>query len=152
MKLRIPDGCGAVSHLGQNVSIAEDGSIEIDDDALPVLVSHGFRPWADDREPPDIAEMTREQLVAVATDATFKALQTVDTEEIRTRLIACEASGQPIEQTPDAAPATDISAQTLSALNRQGLFAFLKSKGVSVSLPVTNDGLRALARQAIGLT
>jgi hypothetical protein len=34
----------------------------------------------------------------------------------------------------------------IADLNRPALFAFLKAKGVSVSLPITNDELRGLAR------
>jgi hypothetical protein len=38
--------------------------------------------------------------------------------------------------------------QDISGLNRPALFAFLRAKGVSVSLPVTNEELRAAARRA----
>jgi hypothetical protein len=37
----------------------------------------------------------------------------------------------------------------IDRLNRRGLFALLKARGVSVCLPVTNDELRALARRAM---
>jgi hypothetical protein len=38
--------------------------------------------------------------------------------------------------------------QDISGLSRRALFAFLRAKGVSVSLPVTNEELRAAARRA----
>ncbi len=152
MKLRIPDGCGAVSHLGQSLEIAEDQSIEVDDAAWPVLSAHGFRPWEDQPEA-EISEMTREQLVTAVMNATAKALRTIGTEEIRARLIAFEASAPSLDESADAAqPTTSIDAEALSALNRNELFAFLKGKGVAVSLPITKEGLRALARQTLGLT
>jgi len=37
----------------------------------------------------------------------------------------------------------------ISELNRPGLFAFLKERGICVSLPITNDQLRVLARAAL---
>jgi hypothetical protein len=151
MKLRVPEGCGAISHLGRSLDIAEDNSIEVDDDEWSAFLAHGFRPWADWKEAPEVERMTREELIAEAMDATSKALQAMGTEEIRARLIASEASAPPVEQTSDAAE-VDADAELIAMLNRQGLFAFLRNKGVSVSLPVTNEALRALARQSIGLT
>lgn len=40
------------------------------------------------------------------------------------------------------------SGDTIECLNRAALFAFLRSKGVSVSLPITNRELRRRARLA----
>ena len=152
MKLRIPEGCGAVSHLGRSLDIAEDNSIDVDEADWAVLAAHGFRPWTEKRETPEIGQMTREELIVAAMNATLNALQAIATEEIRTRLVASEASSLPFEQTPDSAMvAIEGNVETISALNRQQLFAFLRSKGVSVSLPVTNEELRAFARQATGL-
>lgn len=150
MKLRVPEGCRAISHLGRALEIAEDNSIEVDDDEWAAFLAHGFRPWADCREAPHAEQMTREELIGAAMDATLKALQAMGTEDIRARLLAAEAAA-PVEQSL-AAAVVDADAERVSTLNRQGLFAFLRNKGVSVSLPVTNDALRALARQAIGLT
>ena len=150
MKLRVPEGCGAISHLGPSLEITEDNSIEVEDDQWATFMAHGFRPWADCRDAPDAERMTREELIAEAMDATLKALQAMGTEDIRARLLASAASA-PAEQSL-VAPIVDVDAECVSTLNRQGLFAFLRNKGVSVSLPVTNDALRALARQAIGLT
>jgi hypothetical protein len=150
MKLRVPEGCGAISHLGRSLDIAEDNSIEVDDAEWAAFLAHGFRPWADWREAPDAERMTREELIAEAMDATLKALQAMGTEDIRARLIASEAAA-PVDQSLDAA-AVNADAELISTLNRQGLFAFLRNKAVSVSLPVTNEALRGLARQAIGLT
>ncbi|WP_020177060.1 hypothetical protein [Methyloferula stellata] len=56
---------------------------------------------------------------------------------------------------PPRLPHTELSSEKhdspgdeIEGLNRRGLFAFLKAKGVGVTLPVTNDELRALARRA----
>ena len=40
----------------------------------------------------------------------------------------------------------------IDALNRKGLFALLREKGVRVRLPITNDALREAARRALGST
>ncbi len=63
------------------------------------------------------------------------------------------------EERSNAAPRTrsadaqsekhDPPGDEIDRLNRRGLFAFLKVKGIGVSLPVTNDELRVLARRAI---
>jgi len=152
VKLRIPEGCGAVSHLGRSLVIAEDNSIDVDEADWAALAAHGFRPWTEKRGTPEIAQMTREELIVAAMNATLNALQAIATEEIRTRLVASEASSLPFEQMPESAMvAIEGNVETISALNRQQLFAFLRSRGVSVSLPVTNDELRAFARQATGL-
>ena len=37
----------------------------------------------------------------------------------------------------------------IEALSRKELFAFLRAKGVSVSLPITNNELRAVVRQCL---
>jgi hypothetical protein len=63
MKLRVPEGCEAISHLGRSLDIAEDNSIEMDDAEWSALLAHGFRPWADRKEAPDIERMTREELI-----------------------------------------------------------------------------------------
>lgn len=152
MKLRIPAGCGAVSHLGRSLEIADDNSIEVDDADWPVFSAHGFRPWAEAQDPLEVASMNREELIVAVMNATLRALQTIGTEEIRTRLMASEASVLPFEQTSDATvAAVDANVEAVSTLSRQGLFAFLKGRGVSVSIPVTNEELRAMARQAMGL-
>jgi hypothetical protein len=151
MKLRVPEGCCAISHQGQTVEIGEDCSIEVDDAVWSVFSAHGFRPWADGQPAPEVADMTREELVVAAMNASLLALQTTSAEEIRARLIASQGSvvafGQASQQ---ATSMVDADVESISTLNRQGLFAFLKAKGVSVSLPVTNEELRALARQSMG--
>lgn len=150
MKLRVPDDCGAISHLGRSIDIAEDQSIEVDDDEVGAFLAHGLRPWTDWRDAPEVGQMTREELIAAALDATSKALQTMGTEDIRAKLTASEASRPPAEDVVDSMPA-DADAGMVATLNRQGLFAFLRARSVSVALPVTNATLRALALQAIGL-
>lgn len=152
MKLRVPAGCGAVSHMGRTLEIAEDQSVEVDEAGWAILSAHGFRPWEETREPGDIAAMSREELIVGVMNATLRALETMGAEEIRSRLIACEASVLPFERTSDAVTApVDSDIEAISTLSRQGLFAFLKTKGVSASLPITNEELRALARQAMDL-
>lgn len=152
MKLRVPDGCDAVSHQGQLLEVAEDGSIDVDDDDWVILSSHGFRPWSEEHAALEIAAMTREGLVMRVMNATLKTLQGLGTEDIRARLLAAEDSVGPseIESVVTSKTPSDIDGEAISAFNRYELFAFLRAKGVSVSLPITNDELRAVARRALG--
>lgn len=55
---------------------------------------------------------------------------------------------------PEAAPTPTpdrpgSGSDEVDALGRRGLFALLRSKGVPVSLPITNRELRAAARRAL---
>ncbi len=52
---------------------------------------------------------------------------------------------------PSAEPSIpDTGTDGIDALSRKELFAFLRAKGVSVSLPITNNELRAAVRQSLG--
>jgi hypothetical protein len=42
-----------------------------------------------------------------------------------------------------------VGLDDVATLNRSGLFSLLRSKGVSVSLPITNEALRTAARKAL---
>jgi hypothetical protein len=157
MKLRVPEGCLAVSHAGQSIKLAEDGSVEVEDGTEKVLILHGFTLWEDQRETPSLAAMTREQLVTQVMSITRKAVETISTEDIRKRLVVAEASipaPSVEEDEPENAGASitisDIGVEDISVLSRKRLFAYLRAKGVSVSLPVTTEALRAAARHALG--
>jgi hypothetical protein len=152
MKLRVPEGCRAASHAGLAIEIAEDRSVEVEDDARNVLISHGFIPWEGGQETPNLAAMTHEQLVTQAMNMTIKMIETISDEDIRTRLATVEASMQPDEREDAGASIaiSNIGIEEISVLSRRELFAFLKAKGVSMSLPVTNEELRAAARHTLG--
>jgi hypothetical protein len=152
MKLRVPEGCRAASHGGRAIEIAEDGSAEIDDGAWQVLISHGFIPWWDDQEAPNLAPMTRGELITEAMNMTMKTIETISTDDIRVRLAVAAASTEPDEHENigTSKAISDIGIQDISVLSRRELFAFLRAKGVSVSLPVTDEVLRAAARHALG--
>jgi hypothetical protein len=63
-----------------------------------------------------------------------------------------DGTPQPVESIAQRAEAASASGladdDRIESMNRPALFAFLKEKGVSVALPVTNEELRALARRA----
>ncbi len=54
-----------------------------------------------------------------------------------------------VEGSPSGEPRPDAPEVDVERLNRPALFAFLKEKGVRVSLPITNNELRAIARAAL---
>ncbi|WOJ88050.1 hypothetical protein RZS28_09285 [Methylocapsa polymorpha] len=151
MKLRVPNGCGAVSHNGKLLEIAEDGSIHVDDDDWVFLSSHGFRPWKDEHAGLEIAAMTREGLVMRVMSTNLKTLQGIGTEDMRARLPAADDGAGPseVEKVTTSQASSNIDGKAISAFNRHELFAFLRAKGVSVSLPITNDELRAMARRSL---
>lgn len=60
-----------------------------------------------------------------------------------------ELSTEEPEKRDKPSRAAEKVVDAIDGLNRPALFAFLKERGISVSLPVTNDELRALARQAL---
>jgi hypothetical protein len=94
--------------------------------------------------------MTREQLVSHAMNMTINTIETISTEDIRARLAMAEESMPPDEHDDASASISvlDIRIEDIAVLRRQELFTFLRAKGVSVSLPVTNKELRAAARHA----
>jgi hypothetical protein len=127
MKLRIPKGCCAVCHEGQAVEIMEDGSIDVAEGVIPVLVSHGFKLWGCDGDCLDSADAHREEILSSAANKDLGK--------------KAQADGNMKKE----ALAFAAGAANISAWRRKELFAFLKANGVSVSLPITNARLRALA-------
>jgi hypothetical protein len=52
---------------------------------------------------------------------------------------------------PSAKPVIqEIGLDEIETLSRKELFAFLRAKGISISLPVTNNELRAVVRRSLG--
>jgi hypothetical protein len=76
----------------------------------------------------DVAEAVAFALLAHGFTPVFETGESTDSEQ---------------QKTTSQAPEDDIG-----RLNRPALFALLKAKGISVSLPITNEDLRQLARQA----
>ena len=66
MKLRAPPGCSALTHGGETLAVAADGSFESGEAAAAVFLAHGCEPWA---EPPrragprPIDALTRAEIV-----------------------------------------------------------------------------------------
>jgi hypothetical protein len=116
MKLKAPVGCCSASHNGRAVLFAEDGTIDVDDNAAPVFIAHGFHP------------MGPSHGTEAATSETGDTYSSSKAE----RVIADTGTGG------------------IEGLSRKELFALLRAKGVSVTLPITNNELRAAARQSLG--
>ncbi|MGH6851726.1 MAG: hypothetical protein ACREDJ_00705 [Methylocella sp.] len=88
-----------------------------------------------------IDAMTRSQMVLHGLEHTRRTPEAHPSEELRASLLA--AAPDTVIPPDDTEPGEDIS-----SLNRRALFAFLRAKGVSVSLPITNEKLRVAARRA----
>ncbi|MGH6842565.1 MAG: hypothetical protein ACREDV_10820 [Methylocella sp.] len=147
VKLRAPDGISSIVHVGNEIEIADDRSVEVDEFSAGEFEAHGFRPWNDFQSAKPIDAMPRLQTVLDILKGAKCTLEAPPAEEFRAGV-------------PAAAPDTTIlrdgtgtrgeheQEQDISSLNRPALFAFLRAKGVSVSLPITNEELRAVARRA----
>ncbi len=71
----------------------------------------------------------------------------VDVETADSNALACHGFVAVAEaDTQEGADAGDNP--DVDAMNRAALFAYLRAKGVAVTLPITNEALRAAARRA----
>ncbi len=145
VKLRAPDGISSIVHDGVAVPIGDDRSVEVDDLAAEVFEVHGFRPWNGGKNAVPIDAMPHSHIVLHLLERPRRPLDDLPTEGLQANLPAT-APGTVIP--PDDTETGGEHEQDISGLNRRALFAFLRAKGVSVSLPVTNDELRAAARRA----
>jgi hypothetical protein len=145
IKLRAPDGISSIVHDGVEVKIGGDRSIEVDDHSAEVFEVHGFRPWngGESAAPSDAAPHLRTVLHLL--ERPRRTLDDLPAEGLKASLPATAPGGV---SPPDDTQTGGEREQEISGLNRPALFAFLRAKGVSVSLPVTNEELRAAARRA----
>ncbi|QBR70665.1 hypothetical protein CU048_04545 [Beijerinckiaceae bacterium] len=147
MKLRIPPNCLEISHQGRTITIGEDGSLEAPEELLPDLMSHGVTPWDAAEAKPKPVTKRRASLFAQVVQRHRKACE-VSTEDVG-MIEAPMAHDDLSNSSPKPAP-LDVVAVNPEALNRRALFAFLREHGIPVSLPITNEELRALVRRALG--
>ncbi len=145
VKLRAPDDISSIVRDGGEIAIADDRSVEVDDPSASVFKAHGFRPWNDGKSTVPIDAMTHAQMVLHVLERTRRTLEGLPSEELRASLLAAAPDTVIL---PDGTETGGEQEQDISGLNRPALFAFLRAKGVSVSLPVTNEELRAAARRA----
>ncbi|MCI0466797.1 MAG: hypothetical protein L0Y57_07310 [Beijerinckiaceae bacterium] len=147
MKLRAPDGCCSVSYMGEAVEISRDGSVAVEEAVAEVLLSHGFTLLDDTKGSTNLA--------AAGGDPPRRHGQNSGQKSKRQKApgntAAPAGASLPGVETPEStviAAVLPASAGNIPALNRRELFALLRAKKVPVSLPITNDELRALARRA----
>jgi hypothetical protein len=145
VKLRAPDGISSIVHDGVEVPIGDDRSIEADDHSAEVFKVHGFRPWNSGKNAVPIDAVPPSHTVLHLFERTRRPLDVVPAVGLQASLPA-SAAGTVVP--PDDTQTGGEHEQDISGLNRPALFAFLRAKGVSVSLPITNEELRAAARRA----
>jgi hypothetical protein len=145
VKLRAPDSISSIVYDGVEVPIGEDRSVEVDGLSAEVFKVHGFRPWNDGKSAAPIDATPHSQTVLQVLKGTRRTLELVPADEPQTGLPAAAPDTVIL---PDGTETGGEQEQDISGLNRRALFAFLRAKGVSVSLPVTNEELRAAARRA----
>lgn len=145
VKLRAPDGISAIVHDGVKIEIGDDRSVEVDDHSAEVFKVHGFRPWNDGKRAAPIDAVPHSHKVLQLLERPRRTLDVLPAEGLQASLSET-APGSVIP--PDDTETGGEHEQDISVLNRPALFAFLRAKGVSVSLPITNEELRAAARLA----
>jgi hypothetical protein len=145
VKLRAPDCISAIVHDGVEVPVGDDRFVEVDDLSADVFKVHGFRPWNDCKSAVPIDAVPHSQMVLHLLERPRRPLDDLPAESLQANLPAT-APGTVIP--PDDRETGGGHEQDISGLNRPALFAFLRAKGISVSLPVTNEELRAAARRA----
>jgi hypothetical protein len=135
MKLRAPFSVKSISHGGENINVASDGSVEVSKEAAAVLVgSHGFTHW--DAPSLDATTASREQLIEKAIEMTRLQLSEAPTEQIRESVLHFD------DERKEDAPEGSIDAMT-----RAELFAYLRERGVAASPSMPNATLRDIARE-----
>jgi hypothetical protein len=72
----------------------------------------------------------------------------VDVDERAARVLAAHGFSRFSGSEPEEAR-HGVGSDNIATLNRSGLFSLLRSKGVPVSLPITNEALRTAARKAL---
>ncbi len=74
--------------------------------------------------------------------------RTIEVDETAAGILAAHGFGSGLLS--ETKPQCELERRDeIAELNRSGLFALLRSKGVSVALPITNNALRAAARKAL---
>jgi hypothetical protein len=147
VKLRAPEGISSIVHDGVEVEIGDDRSVEVDDRSAAVFKVHGFRPWSSGKNAVPIDAVPHSHMVLHLLGCRRRTLGVLPAEGLRASLPATAPS---TAIPPDDSKTGGEQEQDISGLNRPALFAFLRAKGVSVSLPVTNEELRAAARRTLG--
>ncbi|MGA7385082.1 MAG: hypothetical protein WBW81_10480 [Methylocella sp.] len=145
VKLRAPDGISSIFHDGAEVAIGEDRSVEVDDLSAEVFKVHGFRPWNGGSNAVPIDAVLQSHIVLRLLERPRRTLDVLPAKGLKGSLPATDP-GTLIP--PDDTETGGGHKQDISSLKRRALFAFLRAKGISVSLPVTNEELRAAARRA----
>jgi hypothetical protein len=143
--LRAPDGISSIVHDGVEVPIGDDRSVEVDDHSAEVLKVHGFCPWNGGKNAVPIDAVPHSHMVLHLLEGPRRPLDVLPAEGLPASLPAT-VPGTVIP--PDDTETGCEHERDISGLNRRALFAFLRAKGVSVSLPITNEELRAAAHRA----
>lgn len=143
VKLRAPEGILSIVHDGVEVPIGNDRSVDADENTAEVFKVHGFRPWSHGEDAVQIDAVPRSHVVLDLLKRSRRPLDECPAEILQGSL-PISAQGGVIPR----AETCGKQEQDISSLNRRELFAFLKAKGVSVALPITNEELRAASRRA----
>lgn len=154
MRFKFKNGNKQCSIEGQTFVADAHGIIEIPS----ALDARASLDWAgeivpahhvDTDKPVAIDDMTHDMLVQALVEATKRRLASASLEELRA--LAASAAGYPTLVRPADAPAEaqkEAEDDEFAEMNRADLFAWLAEHNVSAKPAMTNEALRALAREA----
>jgi hypothetical protein len=153
MKLIAPAGVTSTTHDGIEIHVNDDGTVDVPEHVARVLYSHGFHPPKGASQLPG-KDAPRDVLIDHARGEIMAQMEGMSTEDLRRAVGSMAANGDRSkaeliddDDEADTPPLADPNATEadVEKMSRKGLFAYLKVKGVSVSLPITNDVLRGIA-------
>jgi hypothetical protein len=131
--------------MASRSQIGDDRFVEVDDHSAEVFMVHGFRPWNGGKSAEPVDAVPHSQMVLHLLERPRRPLDDLPAESHQANL---PATASDTVVPPDDTETGGEHEQDISGLNRPALFAFLRAKGISVSLPVTNEELRTAARRA----
>jgi hypothetical protein len=135
-------------YTGRVIEIAKDGSVEVEDTFQVVFFTHGFKPWESPESAPFPMGMRCGEFAAQAMDIAVETMPVIDPNCTIVAPVEAPMPANGSVDTGASASTSNVGADDISALSRRALFAFLREKGISVSLPISNEELRAVARRS----
>lgn len=148
MRMIAPHGFSGMSHAGMTISASSDGVVEVPNEMAETMKAHGFRPWSPD---PNVDMLDRNAIEKNLLDRYHDHLRTLSVDELREELNeqVAEHKREGEAKNAEKLDVSNVTEADVDRMSRNDLFAYLKAKGVAVSLPITNDELRSIARRTV---
>lgn len=154
MKMRAPANCGGTSLY----TVTANGEVDVRDEHIETMRSHGFISVVDVDEDIPIEKMTHAQMVSYVLGETKKTIDSMSEKELRDHLISRQTVDEPLPAEHEARGASlpeVVTADDIDNFNRPQLYGYLKAKHVAVppgdTSTISTGHLRELAHAALAL-